>query len=155
MKSFLGIVINADEKTPVERDFSDQPLIIEGADLYDAIAPVSSLTGRRENVVSLLSRLQSDPEMSRVMNVLLQELPSIQSDPRLTDEDRINLLTERLSVGTPAEDDAVRRRLESVADILFANSPHVVKDVVSDGKISFNPEDAASPQPVIDSGVHS
>lgn len=155
MKSFLGIVINASEKTSVERDFSNQPQIIEGADLYDAVAPVSSLTGRRENVVSLLSRLQSDPEMSRVMNALLQELPSVKSDPRLTDEDRINLLSERLSVGTPAEDDAVRRRLESVADVLFAGAPQAVKDAVSDGKISFNPEDAASPQPVIDSGVQS
>lgn len=139
-----GIVLNrcyVDSK-PCERNTKDVPVIIEGADLYDKIAPVSELTGKRENVVTVLSRLSHNPEYSRAINALLQELPTIKSDPRLNDDDRIDLMMKRLSTGTPAEDDAVRSYLESVSDVLFKNAPQKVVDAVKDGQIDFKPADA-------------
>lgn len=139
-----GIVLNrcyVDSK-PCVRDTKNVPVIIEGSDLYDKIAPVSELTGKRENVVTVLSRLAHNPEYSRAINALLQEIPTIKSDPRLNDDDRIDLMMKRLSTGTPAEDDAVRSYLESVSDVLFKGAPQKVVDAVKENQIGFEPSDA-------------
>ena len=139
-----GIVLNRCYvvSKPCVRDTKSVPVIIEGSDLYDKIAPVSELTGKRENVVTVLSRLAHNPEYSRAINALLQEIPTIKSDPRLNDDDRIDLMMSRLSTGTPAEDDAVRSYLESVSDVLFKGAPQKVVDAVKDNQIDFKPADA-------------
>lgn len=126
------------------------PQIIQGADLYDKIAPVSKLTGKRENALVLLSRLGNNPEYSRALQALLTELPTIKSDPRLNDEMRIDLMASRLATGTPAEDDATRKYLESIADVLFKDSPQKVVDAVKDNQIEFKPTDGD----VVDNGVN-
>lgn len=130
-------------------DTSANPRIIEGADLYDKVAPVSSLTGRRENPLLLLQKLDANPAIARALQQLLPEIPSIRFDKRMNDEDRINLIMSRLSTGTPAEDDATRLYLESIADVLFKNAPQAVKEDVKDS-ISFTPSDGKT----IDDGVN-
>ena len=127
------------------------PQIIQGADLYDKIAPVSKLTGKRENALVLLSRLGNNPEYSRALQALLTDLPTIKSDPRLNDEMRIDMMASRLATGTPAEDDATRKYLESIADVLFKDAPQKVVDSVKDGKIDFTPSDGT----VVDDGINS
>lgn len=130
-------------------DTSENPRIIEGADLYDKVAPISSLTGRRENPLLLLKKLDSNPAISRALQQLLPEIPSIRYDKRMNDDDRINLIMSRLSTGTPAEDEATRLYLESIADVLFKNAPQAIKEDVKDS-ISFTPTDGKT----IDDGIN-
>lgn len=108
------------------------------------------MTGRRENPLLLLQKLDSNPAIARALQKLLPEIPIIRSDKRLNDEDRINLIMSRLSTGTPAEDDATRMYLESIADVLFKNAPQAFKEEVKDN-ISFTPADGKT----IDDGINS
>lgn len=107
------------------------PSIIEGADIFDVLCPVSKKTGHRENPLSLLSKVLP-PDKSVLASQILQEIPSIrQENPNLSDSDAIDLCVSRFSSGSPYEDGIVRDRLMSVADVLFPdmNPSGVVEDV--------------------------
>lgn len=103
-----------------EKEFKDpNPVIIQGAELFDTLCPVSKLTGVRENPVSLLSRVL-DPAKARALDAVLQQLPAMRNeDPRMSDEDALDMCMARLETGTPAEDALVAERLASIADVLF------------------------------------
>lgn len=94
--------------------------IIEGAVDIDTLCPVSKLTGHRTNPLTLLGIALGDKQ-SRLLDKLLQELPTVQSMD-VSDEDKISLLASRLSTGSLAEHDALVDSLASVADTLFSDS---------------------------------
>lgn len=114
MFSFCERKIVADE--PI---FEDVKPVIEGAEIFDIVAPIVKLTGKRENPFKLLTTLANNPEKQRALSVVMQELPTLVSDPRLTDDDRVELLRPRLMVGTPSDDDNFMRYLEGLAKPLF------------------------------------
>lgn len=117
------------------------PLVIDGVEAYEVLCPVSKLTGHRENPLSLLKSLMNDPVKSRQLDAFLQELPTIDAPKGLSDDDMVDLMMDRLSTGTPAEDDKYRRMLESVAgDIL--HSVGMAESTVAEVK-SDSPEDGA------------
>lgn len=117
------------------------PRVIDGVEAYEVLCPVSKLTGHRENPLSLLKSLMNDPVKSRQLDAFLQELPTIDVSKGLSDDDMVDLMMDRLSTGTPAEDDKYRRMLESVAgDIL--NSLGVSESKVEAVK-SDSPEDVS------------
>lgn len=100
----------------------DLPTIIEGAEVYDVLCPVSKKTGHRENPLSLLVKVLP-PDKERLAASILQELPSIrQENPTISDADAIDLCVDRLSSGSPYEDGLVRDALMNVADVLFPES---------------------------------
>lgn len=101
-------------------EFNDpNPVIIQGAEIFDTLCPVSKLTGVRENPVSLLSRVL-DPAKARALDSVLQQLPTMRNeDPNMSDEDALDMCMARLETGTPAEDALVAERLASIADVLF------------------------------------
>lgn len=102
---------------------SQCPVLIDGADVYDILCPPSSLTGNRNNPLDLLRIVLPDKE-NRFLNQILQEIPTVSSDPNLSDEDRISTITYRLASGTPAEDEIIMHSLMKVADVLFpSDSP--------------------------------
>ena len=105
------------------------PNVIEGTELIDTLCPVSKNTGRRENPLSLLGKLTGAE--SSLLNSVLQELPTLRSDPRLTDEDRVAAVVDRLSTGSPAEDALMAERLMKDIDALGLSSK-VAEDVKSD-----------------------
>ena len=76
-------------------------VVLDGAELYDTLCPVNKLTGHRSSVFKLLGKLTG--AKADLLNAVLQELPTIQSDPRLSDQDRVDYLVSRLSTGTPEE----------------------------------------------------
>lgn len=115
--------------------------VIEGADLYDVVAPVSKFTGHRENPLSLLAKLTG--AKADVLNVVLQELPTVASDPRLSDEDRVAYIVERCSTGTPAEDALMAERLMNDIDALCLRNLDV--DKPSDSSIQFDSKDSPNP----------
>lgn len=120
-----------------EEVLSQCPILIDGADVYDILCPPSSLTGNRNNPLDLLRMVLPDKE-NRFLNQILQEIPTVSSDPNLSDEDRISTLTYRLASGTPAEDEIVMHSLMKVADVLF---PHSSSDDNLTDKIGFSPSD--------------
>lgn len=137
---YNSLPLHCDSFIPAE-SLNESPIVIEGADVYDIMCPSSSLTGNRSNPLDLLRVALPDKDY-RFLNQILQEVPSISSDPSLSDEDRINLLTYRLSSGTPAEDEIVMHQLMKVADVLFPDSP---SDSVPSEKIVFSPDENVKP----------
>lgn len=121
---------------------SDNVRVIEGVDIYDTLCPINELTGCRANPLELLQALSDDPVRSRKLSAILQELPSIASDSRLSDDEKIDLLCDKLSTGVPADDDRYRSVLEKIAEPLFKYLDGSEKE--SDNKIEFKQSDVPS-----------
>lgn len=128
------------DKSSSLHPFSDAPVVIEGFQEIETLCPISHLTGKRENPLSLLAKITDAGKASMLANIL-QELPTDNSDFRMSDSDRISVLAERLSTGVPAEDERFRARLESIADVLFYK-PAVQSEVEDSNSIEFNANDS-------------
>lgn len=112
--------------------------VIEGKELYETVCPVSKFTGHRESPFKLLGKLTG--AKADLLNAVLQEIPSLASDPRLSDEDRVNAVVDRLSTGTPAEDSLMAERIMNDIDALGlrGNSVEQAKPT-----IDFKPADSS------------
>lgn len=109
--------------------------VIEGAEVFDVVCPVSKFTGHRESAFKLLGKLTG--AKADLLNVALQEIPSLASDSRLTDEDRVAAIVDRLSTGTPAEDSLMAERLMADIDALGLSSRSAENVQRSADTISF------------------
>lgn len=115
--------------------------VIEGAEILDVVCPVSKFTGHRESPFKLLGKLTG--AKSDLLNTVLQEIPAIASDSRLSDSDRVDMVVQRLSSGTPAEDALLAERIMNDIDALGLSNKSV--QVPSDSsKIAFESSDAPS-----------
>lgn len=130
---------NTDER--VVRVNKDLPVVIDGVEAYETLCPVNKLTGTRANPLELLMALSNDPVRSRKLTALLSELPTIASDSRLSDDQKIEMLCDKLQTGVPADDDQYRRVLEKLAAPLF-NSLGDKSD--SDKSIQFDKTDSVA-----------
>lgn len=110
---------NRNTVEPVIRFNKDLPVVIEGVEAYETLCPVNELTGTRANPLELLMALSNDPVRSRKLTAILTELPTIASDSRLSDDQKIEMLCDKLQTGVPADDDQYRRVLEKLAAPLF------------------------------------
>lgn len=115
--------------------------VMEGLELLDVVCPVSKATGHRQSPFKLLGKLTG--AKADVLNAVLQELPTIVSDPRLSDEDRVAYIVERCSSGTPAEDALMAERLMNDIDALGLRNQVDVKS--SDASIKFDSQDIPNP----------
>lgn len=115
--------------------------VIEGDEILDVVCPVSKFTGHRESAFKLLGKLTG--AKADVLNSVLKEFPVIASDPRLTDEDRVQTVVSRLSSGTPAEDALMAERLMADIDALGLSSKSVDREA---GSISFDASDVPESQ---------
>ena len=121
---------------PIET-VDNNPVVIEGAEVFDILCPVSKLTGCRENPLSLLNKVLS-PDKVRALEYALQEVPTVpQEGTKMSDDEYLNLLMPRLESGSPSEDAILRSRLASVIDVIRPQleSDHSIKFESSD-----NPE---------------
>lgn len=140
-RSYMGFShksVNVPEFVGDKAMLISTPVVIEGAELYDSICPVSKFTGKRCNPLSLLGLLTG--AKAEVLNSILQELPTIKFDPKLSDQDRVDFIVERCSTGSPAEDALMAERLMNDLEALGLSSKQAEKFV--DPSISFAPEDA-------------
>lgn len=94
----------------------EMPKVIEGAELYDSLCPVSKLTGKRCNPLSLLGMITG--AKADVLQSILLQLPVVSSNPELSDEDRVQFVVERCSTGSPAEDALMAERIMQDLDAL-------------------------------------
>ena len=109
---------------------TDYPLVLDGAKEIETLLPVSKFTGKREDTLSLLySVLDKD---SRLVDRILQEIPTIQSDPNISDSDRLQVLAYRLTNGTLYEQDKLVDKLAKVSDMLFPEQTKEVEKQVVD-----------------------
>lgn len=106
---------------------SSAPAVIEGADVLDAVCPVSSLTGNRMSIYEAMQMVGNE-KYSRAIEQLLPEVPTIMSDPRLTDDDRVDLMVSRLATGSASEDARVREQLASIVSDFSAAAQSAVED---------------------------
>ena len=90
--------------------------IVEGVKELDALCPVNSLTGSRQNVLDMLNVLLS-PDRKDLLKKFVQEVATSQSMNSLSDEQMLELSRKRLSTGLPAEDALFAEQLASVADL--------------------------------------
>lgn len=123
---------------PYIKSEDSNPCVIEGAEIFDVLCPVSKLTGHRENPLSLMSKVLS-PDKVRALQLALQEIPvDPQEGSKMSDDDYLDMLIPRLSSGSPSEDSLIRERLASMIDVLRPDSQ------VKEGVIDFKPSDVPS-----------
>lgn len=128
---------NPEIVTPI--NIVPSPVLIEGAVEFDTLCPVSKFTGHRGNPLQLLGVALGD-KSSRLLDAILQEIPVIQADDRISDEDKLSTLVSRLDTGTLAEQDEVTRVLSDFVDTLFPKE--VADDVKNDSSIQFDKNDS-------------
>lgn len=103
----------------VPREIKNSFHVIDGADVYDILCPVSKLTGFRENPLQLLSRVL-DPARARLVDSVLQELPTMKDEGnKISDSDALDMIMDRLSIGSPSEDALMRQKLSGMLDVLL------------------------------------
>ena len=117
------------------------PKLIDGAEIINALCPVSKKTGLRENPLTLIRKLINDPAKQALLQQCLVEMPVDNSQTQLTDEQRFEFCRQRLDLGTPAEEDLYRGFLESIFDNVDAQAQAAIKPQI-DGQIDFKPSDA-------------
>lgn len=115
---------------------SDEPRIIDGAEAINTLCPVSSATGLRSSVISLLGMVTNQNQ--RLIDSILTELPAVR-EMDAPDDVKIQQLIPA-EFGTFAERDAQIQRLSTIADVLFE------KPVKQDSAIQFSPADNPSSQ---------
>lgn len=112
--------------------------LIEGAGVIRSLCPVDPSTGCRDSIGQIMKRAVNDPVKARLVSQVLQEVPSIVSDRRVTDDDKFDMIIEQFHVGTPAESDELRKRLTPFVNSLLREakgqkeyqSPQVVEKVL-------------------------
>lgn len=135
VKSHFGIAHPVFHNVTYDKVLRDAPSICDGILEYDTLCPVSKLTGHRESPITLLKMALGDKD-SRLLNAVLQELPTVQQMQGVSDEDKLQLLASRLNTGTFAEQDELVESLRGVCDVLFPDQPDKVEGVQQ--TIEFN-----------------
>lgn len=116
----------------------DAPVVIEGVEYLDAIMPVSSLTGNRMSIYEAMNMIGNE-KFSRQLDSFLTEFQSISSDPRLSDDDRVEMLKSR-ALDLPCENERYRQSLMSVIDDFKSSLVSVSEDKKE--AIKFDSNDA-------------
>lgn len=96
----------------VDSAFVDTVEVFEGAEIIDALCPVSKFTGHRTDPQACLS-MALDPHKALLVQQLMPQLPN---DGSPSDFGDFETIADRLDVGTPAEREQFVRRLERVCD---------------------------------------
>lgn len=123
-------------------DVSHLPEVIEGEEIYDTLCPVSKETCLRENALSLLTKVL-DPRNASLLDAVLQEIPKIQENQNISDDDALDMLVSRFDQGTMYENQELRERLSRSLDVLLP------KRSVEEKTIEFKQSDFPSPSPEV------
>lgn len=122
--------VDFDTINPLCPSDDDVPHLIDGSNELETLLPVSKLTGRRADVLEVLTLAFNKD--SRLLDALLQELPTIPSDPNISDADKVQMLAGRFDQGTRADNDALIERLMSVSDVLFPKQAEQAEKIIFD-----------------------
>lgn len=115
-------------------------LKVEGADELKVLCPLSKLTGHPMSLQASVKTITD--KNSRLADILLQEIPTINASEQISDDDKLRLLVSRLDSGSFAENDKVAEILGNIAKEFFPEAD--VDKVVESAKIQFNVESDGS-----------
>ena len=139
MENYFGIP-NQSRVNPIVKCEIECESVLEGADIIYELLPVSKKTGHRMSTLSLL-KLSLSPKYQHLIPQILAELPTCNSDPSLSDEDRCSMMAFRLCDGTPSEKEMFAKQLLSVIPDI---APKVDEAVKSSDTIQFNENDGSN-----------
>lgn len=106
----------------------DFPIIkLDNRDEFDTLCPVSAVTGHRTSIQEAMLHLTGDN--MELANVLVEDLQSTYSDERLSVSDRLDLVMERLSTGSFAENDAFMKYLGEFIQLNYPQKPEIQEAV--------------------------
>lgn len=108
----------------------DFPVVaLDNREEFGILCPVSVVTGHRTSIQDAILHLtEGNMELA---NMLIEELSSIYTDERLSVSDRLDLVKERLSTGSFAENDAFMKYLGDFISLNYPEKKEVVKVVDS------------------------
>lgn len=109
------------KKLPARKRPSDLPklaVVLDDMTAYEVLCPVNKLTGLRENPLRLLKTLVNNPDKERALSSVLQEVGDMRNSG-VSDDDLVDFMAERLSTGTPYDNDVFRQRLSGISEPLF------------------------------------
>lgn len=100
----------------------DFPIIkLDSREEFDILCPVSVVTGHRTSIQEAMLHLTNDN--MELANVLIEDLQSTYSDERLSIKERLDLVQERLSSGSFAENDAFMKYLGEFIQLNYPQKP--------------------------------
>lgn len=110
---------------------SDFPFVaLDNREEFDILCPVSLVTGHRTSVQDAILHLtEGNMELA---NMLIEELPSSYSDECLSVSERLDLVKERLSTGSFAENDAFLKSLGDFISLNYPQKKEVVEQIVQE-----------------------
>lgn len=118
-------------------------LEVEGAKELEVLCPVSKLTGFPMSIQQAVMYI-SDKNV-RIADALLQVLPTIPNDDRISDDEKMSMLVSRLDTGSFFENDRAAEILGDIAKAFFPDAKNVDKVVEqAEQKINFESGDAPS-----------
>lgn len=104
----------------------DFPVIkLDNREEFDTLCPVSVVTGHRTSIQEAMLHLTNDN--MELANVLVEDLQSTYSDERLSVSDRLDLVKERLSTGSFAENDAFMKYLAEFIQVNYPQKSELVE----------------------------
>lgn len=96
---------------------------VEGRDELDILCPVSVVTGHRTSLVEAILHLSNDN--MELANMVVETLEPTFSDERVSVSDRLDMVRERLSSGSFAENDAFLDHLSQFIELNYPDKPEV------------------------------
>lgn len=113
---------------------------LDNREEFDILCPVSVLTGHRTSMQDAILHLSNDN--LELANVLIEDLQSTYSDERLSVSERLDLVRERLSTGSFAENDAFMRSLSDFISVNYPQKRDVVENVVEEVRKTVETSDS-------------
>lgn len=131
---------DSESSFPVSPDKEYDVRIIAGADVFKTLCPVNPNTNNRESLTSAIMGALRDPNKAALVSQVVQMLPAIASDSRLSDEDKLDMCFDRFDIGTRAENAQLYKELTPILqNALKAVSP---SSEPSSSKIDFSSGDS-------------
>lgn len=110
--------------------------VVAGAEVFKMLCPINPNTNNRESLTSAIMGALRDPQKSALVSQVVQMLPAIASDSRLSDEDKLDMCFDRFDLGTRSENAQLYRELTPI----LQNSLKSLAPSASENKISFETE---------------
>lgn len=123
----------------------DFPIVkLDNRDEFDILCPVSVVTGHRTSVQEAILHLTNDN--MELANVLIEDLQSTYSDERLSVDERLDLVKERLSTGSFAENDAFMKYLGDFIQLNYPQEPEIQEAVQKNVEQTVETVESSGPQ---------
>ena len=139
----------------IKRSFDSEPSIqvtpnsvydvrvIAGAEVFKTLCPVNPNTNNRESLTSSILGALRDPNKAALVSQVVQMLPAIASNSRLSDEDKLDMCFDRFEIGTRSENAQLYKELTPI----LQNALQTLKPSSSESssKIDFSGDNSPVP----------